>query len=173
VTSIERTAVELFVEVTAFLNREARLLDQESYVDWLELFTDDAHYWVPGIENRARRDPARAPSPTYMAYFDDTVADLRRRVARLTSSTAWAEDPPTRHLHVVSNIEVHGPDALDELAVASVFVNYRGQSDVHQTTLYGRREDKLRRVDGQLRIAQRHVFLRHNVLPAKNINTFF
>lgn len=159
-------------EVTAFLNYEARLLDDELYPEWLALFTEDAHYWMPGIENRARRDPDRLPSPSGMAYFDDTIDDLRRRITRLMLSTAWAEDPPTRHLHLVSNIEVDGPDELDELFVRSAFVNFRGQSDVHEATLYGRREDRLRRVDGHLRIARRHVFLRHNVLPAKNINTF-
>jgi ethylbenzene dioxygenase beta subunit len=160
-------------EVTAFLNYEARLLDEELYHEWLDLFTEDAHYWVPGIENRARRDPDRLPSPDRMAYFDDTVDDLKRRITRLMASTAWAEDPPTRHLHVVSNVEVDGPNEVGELFVRSVFVNYRGQSDVQEATLYGRREDRLRREHGQLRIARRHVFLRHNVLPAKNINTFF
>jgi hypothetical protein len=37
----------------------------------------------------------------------------------------------------------------------------------------GRREDALRRVDGEWRIAQRQVFLDQNVLLAKNLTFFF
>lgn len=169
--------VELQLEVAQFLAREARLLDEERYEAWLELFTEDTHYWVPGIENRSRRDlrdrPATADTD-HAAYFDDTLESLRQRVLRFTAPTAWAEDPPTRHLHVVSNIEVDTTARPDEILVRSVFVNYRGQGEADQATLYGRREDLLRRGDdGRLRIARRHVTLRHNILPAKNINTFF
>ena len=92
---------------------------------------------------------------------------------RFTAPTAWAEDPATRHLHVVSNIEVELCEVPDELTVRSVFVNYRGQGSADSATLYGRRIDRLRRVDGHLRIAARKVILNHATLPAKNINTFF
>jgi len=164
---------DLVLEVHEFLAHEARLLDEERYPDWLALFTDDARYWVPGIENRARRDRSGEYAPDRMAYFDDTVEDLKHRIDRFTAPTAWAEDPPTRHLHVISNIEVESGDPPNDYLVRSVFVNYRGQGELNSTTLYGRRSDLLRRVDGELRIASRTVVLRHAVLPAKNINTFF
>lgn len=167
------TSAETYWEVQAFLAREARLLDEERYPEWLGLFTEDAHYWVPGVENRGRSDAAGTYAPSRMAYFDDTLDDLRRRVTRFTAPTAWAEDPATRHLHVVSNIEVEPTDAPGELLVRSVIVNYRGQGELDAATLYGRREDVLRRTPDGLRIARRLVVLRHAVLPAKNINTFF
>jgi ethylbenzene dioxygenase beta subunit len=164
---------ESLVKVQAFLAHEARLLDEECYAEWLALFTEDAHYWVPGIENRGRADAEGTHGPTRMAYFDDTLDDLRLRITRFTSSTAWAEDPPTRHLHVISNVEAEPAATPGELLVRSVFVNYRGQGDLDAATLYGRREDILRDTPEGLRIAGRTVLLRHNVLPAKNINTFF
>ncbi|RKS76682.1 ethylbenzene dioxygenase beta subunit [Actinomadura pelletieri DSM 43383] len=167
------TSAEVYWEVHAFLAYEARLLDEERYPEWLDLFCDDAHYWVPGVENRGRADTEGSYAPSRMAYFDDTLDDLRRRVVRFTAPTAWAEDPATRHLHVVSNIEVEGADTAGELLVRSVIVNYRGQGDIDAATLYGRREDVLRRTPEGLRIARRLVVLRHAVLPAKNINTFF
>ncbi|RMI32659.1 3-phenylpropionate/cinnamic acid dioxygenase subunit beta [Nocardia stercoris] len=171
--SIETVDTDLYFEVMAFAAREARLLDEERYPEWLALFTEDATYWVPGIENRGRHDCSGIYAPHRMAYFDDTVADLRHRVDRFTAPTAWAEDPATRHLHVISNIEVESCDTPGELSVRSVFVNYRGQGSTDSAVLYGRRVDRLRRVDGQLRIAARKVVLSHATLPAKNINTFF
>lgn len=160
-------------EVSQFLALEARLLDEERYVEWLDLLAPDVHYWVPGIENRARRDLGGPLPADHMAYFDDDLDDLRTRVHRFTAPTAWAEDPPTRHLHVISNIEVLPTEGSDDLTVHSVFVNYRGQGESDAATLYGRREDRLRRTSEGLRIVKRLVLLRHNVLPAKNINTFF
>jgi ethylbenzene dioxygenase subunit beta len=35
-------------EVEQFLYREARLLDERRLHEWLELFTDDARYWMGG-----------------------------------------------------------------------------------------------------------------------------
>lgn len=167
------TDVKTVLDVHGFLHKEVRLLDEERYPEWLDLFTEDARYWVPGVENRARGDEAGTYSEARMAYFDDTVEDLRHRVRRFTEPTAWAEDPPTRHLHLVSNIEVEPVAASTELLVRSAFVNYRSQGASDAATLYGRREDLLRRVGGELRIARRTVVLRHADLPAKNINTFF
>ncbi|RJO70792.1 3-phenylpropionate/cinnamic acid dioxygenase subunit beta [Nocardia panacis] len=172
-TTVETPGAELYFEVRTFLAREARLLDEERYPEWLALFTEDGTYWVPGIENRGRHDRSGTYAAERMAYFDDTVADLRHRVDRFTAPTAWAEDPATRHLHVISNIEIETCAVPGELTVRSVFVNYRGQGSADSAVLYGRRVDRLRRVDGELRIAARKVVLSHATLPAKNINTFF
>lgn len=163
----------LMWEVHTFLALEARLLDEERYQEWLDLFTEDATYWMPGIENRSRSDHAGTYERERMAYFDDTKEDLRSRVIRLTAPTAWAEDPPTRHLHVVSNIEVEPALDPETWLVRSVFINYRGHQSIGAETVYGRRADLLRREGPGLRIAERTVILCHATLPAKNINTFF
>ena len=39
--------VELLHEVEQFLYREARLLDAEQFDGWLEMLTEDIHYWMP------------------------------------------------------------------------------------------------------------------------------
>jgi ethylbenzene dioxygenase beta subunit len=75
-------------------------------------------------------------------------------------------------VHVVSNVEVEPGEQAHELRVHSVVVNHRCQHDLDAATLYGRREDVLRRVAGELRIARRTVVLPHAALPAKNLNTF-
>ncbi|MHA6797427.1 3-phenylpropionate/cinnamic acid dioxygenase subunit beta (plasmid) [Pseudonocardia bannensis] len=180
----------LHFEVSRFLYREARLLDEERYDDWLALFTSDVHYWVPGVENRMRRDPLGSITRSHMAFFDDTFMDLSRRVARFQAPTAWAEDPATRHVHVVTNIEVeqvgaepgsgpdgpspHGeePPAPGEMLVRSVLVSYRNRNHDEEDVLSARRTDVLRRTDDGLRIARRTVVMGQSVLLSQNINTF-
>ncbi len=38
---------EVIREVEQFLYREARLLDERRFHEWLELFADDVRYWMP------------------------------------------------------------------------------------------------------------------------------
>jgi ethylbenzene dioxygenase beta subunit len=159
-------------EVEQFLYLEARLLDDEAYADWLELLTEDFHYWVPGIENRGRKDPLGTHTVGHMAYFDDTKLDLMRRVKRFTSDTAWSENPPTKQFHSITNVELAPAERADEVLVHSLTTVYRGRYEGTGDILYGRRQDLLRRVDTTLRLARRTVLISHNTLQSKNLNTF-
>lgn len=167
-TAVKPVSANTFVEISAFLHREARLLDEHRYRDWLGLLTDDVHYCMPTAENRYRRDgPREAPR---MSLFDDHRVDLERRVARFELDTAWPEDPPTRHFHLISNVEAYEAD--DGFQVFSAFVNYRSRGDHDEMLLVGRREDLLRTVDGELKLARRHIHMGQSVLTARNLNTF-
>lgn len=159
--------------IEQFLFQEARLLDGERWEQWLALMTDDIHYWMPAIENRRRADRLGAYAPGRGAYFDDCHLDLSRRVARFMQPSAWAEDPPTRHVHVISNVEAYCADTEGEYVVHSVFVNYRSRGEADNDLLLGRREDRLRDVDGSLHIARRKIIITQSLLMSKNINTFF
>ncbi|MGF6904745.1 3-phenylpropionate/cinnamic acid dioxygenase subunit beta [Paraburkholderia phytofirmans] len=164
---------ELAHRIEQFLFREARLLDSERWEEWLALMTPDIHYWMPAIENRRRADRLGSYAPGRGAYFDDCHLDLERRVARFMQPSAWAEDPPTRHVHVISNVEACRAEKDGEYVVHSVFVNYRSRGEADNDLLLGRREDLLREVDGALRIARRKVIITQSLLMSKNINTFF
>jgi len=162
--------------ITQFLFREARLLDAERWDDWLALMAEDIHYWMPAIENRRRADKLGAYAPGRGAYFDDSHLDLSRRVARFKQPSAWAEDPPTRHVHVISNVEALHGEAAGEFIVHSVFVNYRSRGEAENDLLLGRREDLLRvhgdPEEGDYRIARRKVVITQSLFMSKNLNTF-
>ncbi|AMU04747.1 3-phenylpropionate dioxygenase (plasmid) [Burkholderia cenocepacia] len=158
--------------IEQFLYREARLLDSEAWDEWLGLMAEDIHYWMPAIENRRRADKLGAYAPGRGAYFDDSLHDLERRVARFKQPSAWAEDPPTRHVHVISNVEaLHGSQA-GEYLVHSVFVNYRSRGEADNDLLLGRREDLIREVGGDFRVARRKIVITQSLLMSKNLNTF-
>ena len=58
------------------------------------------------------------PSVLFGSYSDpETKETLGRRIARLETGMAWAEDPPSRTRHMLSNIEVEPGDAASELKV--------------------------------------------------------
>lgn len=168
-----QASMELVFEVSQFLYREARILDEERYEEWLGMMTDDIHYWMPGIQARHRKDKTPRLDPKRMAFFDDDMLNMRRRVTRFMDPTAWAEDPPTRSCHVISNIEVELTARPDEFNTYSTFTNCRGRSETEEFWLCGRRTDLLRRGDdGLLKLASREIVMTQSVLLAKNLNVF-
>jgi 3-phenylpropionate/cinnamic acid dioxygenase small subunit len=71
-------------EITRFIYREARLLDEKHWDAWYELFTEDGHYWVPLTRNQPD-----AEFHTSLAYEDKLL--LRLRIERLRRR------PPSQH----------------------------------------------------------------------------
>jgi 3-phenylpropionate/cinnamic acid dioxygenase small subunit len=177
---------ELIGEIEQFLYREARLLDERKFDAWLDLFTDDVRYWMPGRTTRyPRRSKAVAAlrpdrheenelsKSDELAIFDETKETLARRVARLATGMAWAEDPPSRTRHLVSNVEVEPGDTEAEVRVYSSFIVGRNRGETEQDFFVGGRQDTLRKVDGAWKIARRTIVLDQNVLLAKNMSIFF
>ncbi len=165
---------ELREAVAEFLYHEAELLDDRRFRDWWALFSDDAIYWMP-----VRRNVLTGPGDVSAefephggnAYFFDTKEALRLRVERLYTGSAWAEAPPSRTRHLVSNIRIKR-QAGDELEVHSNFLVYRTRLE-HDRDLYvGGRIDRLRRADDRFLIAHRTIILDQAILDAKNISVF-
>jgi len=173
-------------EVEQFLYREARLLDERRFHEWLELFTDDARYWMPvrttrytrrskavAIQDRDRYEDEELAREGELAFLDETRKTLEMRVARLDTGMAWAEEPPSRTRRIIGNIEVERGETESEVKVYSNFIMYRNRAETEQDFYVGRREDVLRTVDGNWKIARRKIILDQNVLLAKNLSNFF
>ncbi len=169
---VERLVVKDAVE--AFLYREAELLDERRFEEWLALFTDDARYWMP----MRRNVPADESEREYtregldVSWFDEGKDTLTRRVKQIRTGIHWAEQPPSRTCHMVSNVQVVSASA-GEVCVKSRFLLYRNRVETETDVLVGKREDVLRRVDGGFRIARRKIVLDQSVLLAKNLTFFF
>jgi 3-phenylpropionate/cinnamic acid dioxygenase small subunit len=177
---------EIIREVEQFYYREARLLDERRFHEWLQLLTDDIHYWMPVRSSRypksskaiAILDPARYEEEELskedeLAILDETKETLARRIARLDTGLAWAEDPPSRTRHLIVNIEVEPGDTDSELKVYSNFIVYRNRSETEQDLYVGGRQDVLRKGNGTWQIARRKIILDQTVLLAKNVSIFF
>jgi biphenyl 2,3-dioxygenase beta subunit len=110
--------------------------------------------------------------PGGMAFFDDDKQVLTMRVQRLSVGRAWAEDPPSRTRRLITNVRVLGVER-DEIKVASNFQLYRTRLNSEEDSWIGRREDTLRRVDGDFRLAKRHIFLEQTVILSQNMSSLF
>ncbi len=140
-------------EAEDILYREARLLDERRYGEWIELFCDEATYWIPC--NGEGRNPEREISLIY-----DNLPRLRERIERLATGVAHAQNPPSKTKRLVSNVEVEN-SADDAATVTSGFILYelrRGKERVFA----GRYEHRLRRFAGHWRVASKKVVLVNN-----------
>src|SRR5262249_33100967 len=86
-----------------FVVRESRLLDQQRLDDWLELFTDDGHYWMP-VE-WGQSDPRLTTS---LMYEDKLL--LRIRIDRLNGKATYSQSPKSRCHHVLQQPQVDERD---------------------------------------------------------------
>ncbi|HTO56986.1 MAG TPA: 3-phenylpropionate/cinnamic acid dioxygenase subunit beta [Pseudomonadales bacterium] len=160
-------------EVEQFLYYEASLLDDRRLDEWLALCTDDIYYWMPiRRTTTAKEIDNEFTKPGGMAYFDDDKNTLALRVQRLQVGRAWAEDPPSRTRHVVTNVRVVGVDG-DAITVASNFMLYRTRLNSEEDSWIGRREDVLRRENGALKLARRSIYLDQTVILAQNMSNLF
>ena len=177
---------ETIHEIEQFMYQEARLLDDRRLHEWLELWTDDCHYWVPvrttrypriskaiSIADQDRYVEDEISKEDELAILDEDKDSLERRVARLDTGMAWAEDPPSRTRHLITNIEVIEGESSSEITVYSNFLMYRTRGETEQDFYVGKREDTLRRVDGAWKFCRRKAVLDQNVLLAKNVSNFF
>ncbi len=160
-------------EAEEFLFFEADLLDSRRYDEWLELLTDDIHYWAPIRRTTTAKETAvEFTKLGDMAWFDDDKTTLQLRLDRLKLGRAWAEDPPSRSRRVLGNIRISDVEG-DEVTVNCNFHLYRTRLNSEEDSWLGRREDVLRRVDGEFRLARRHIYLEQTVLLAQNLSTLF
>ena len=137
-------------EIEQFLYLEARLLDTQRYEEWLDLYTEDAIYWVPLEQGQS--DPFETSS---IIHDDRTLLELRVRQAR--HPRAHARLPLARTVHQVGNITVL-PEEDSEIKVASTLqrVEFRNERQRIWGALV---EHRLRRVPQGLRIARKRVDL--------------
>jgi 3-phenylpropionate/cinnamic acid dioxygenase small subunit len=159
-------------EISQFLYHEARLLDENRFVQWLALVTPDISYRMPLRINREKKDGSDEVDE--MSFFEENHTTLSSRVARLGTRSAWAEDPPSRVRHFITNVLVETGADEHEYTVTSnlLFTRNRGSAE-HSDILAGVRNDVLRRVDGLLLLASRVVHLDHAVLGTLNLSTIY
>lgn len=145
---------------------EARLLDEDRFEEWLELFASETLYWLPIM------DVAGEPS----LIRDDRRA-MEERIYRILNTTVHAQTPRSRTQHDVSNIEVEheggGVLVRCNQVVREVRVGAPGQMGLgHARSIPARCTYKLVWEDGW-KIAEKKCLLLERDLPLYNLTFIF
>jgi benzoate/toluate 1,2-dioxygenase beta subunit len=118
-----------FEQIQAFIHREARLLDDRQWDDWLQCYRDDVVYWMPSWDDddTLTEDPQKEIS---LIYYPNREG-LEDRVYRIKTERSGATSmPEPRTTHLVSNLEILESDA----EVVKLRFNWQTNSYRYQTT---------------------------------------
>jgi 3-phenylpropionate/cinnamic acid dioxygenase small subunit len=150
-------------EAYELLAREAHLLDDRDYEGWLELFTENCLYWMPV-------DPLAEDGALRLNVFYDDKAKMRDRIGRLSSGSAYTEEPISLTARTFAALQVE--DDGEPLVVRSNFqlIAYRSGK---QRLLGGRYRHRLVREDGRLRISEKRVTLLGSDAPQRPMTFLF
>jgi 3-phenylpropionate/cinnamic acid dioxygenase small subunit len=160
-------------EVEQFLYREAMLLDDKNWAEWLALYTEDCFYWVPSVVGQ------KDPVDTVSLYADDRMR-LEMRVLRVGHPRAFSQDFPTRMSHVVGNVmrdpedgEGHdgGLQPKADLVVRSALHILEFRRD-EQRLFGGTQRHWLRRVGNDWKIALKRIDLLNCDAPMEVVQLF-
>ena len=144
---------DLHAEVTRLVYREAMLLDRRRWDDWINMFTEDAVYWVPAwkSEEETTNDPDNQLNLIYLR----NRGGLEDRVFRIETRDSYASVPLDRTVHVVSNILIEAETAHEIEVTANCLVHTYGKKG--SMTRGGRYDYSLRRVGVALKIARKKI----------------
>ncbi len=87
-----------------FLYLEARLLDEQRWDEWNDLFVEDGEYWVPATHGQP--DPLR-----HMSIMHEKSLLRAVRLKRYSHPNAMSLQPRPRTAHLISNVML---DDFDE-----------------------------------------------------------
>lgn len=148
---------DIYAECERFLKREAHLLDEQRYQEWLDLYDKDAWYWVP-------IDPQAEDRRYASAHINDDYLLMQVRVERLEQETAYTEHPPSRGVRIANLVDIESSQRETEEFISLsklLLYDYRVRQfrDNDQSTFGATVRHGLRRTEDGLRIAWKRVDL--------------
>ena len=112
--TIAAVSIETQLAAEQFLYRQAEILDEKRWDDWLNLFVEGGHYWMPAEAEQTDGEGVHS------IFWEDHNL-MKLRIRRNEHPRAHSQAPANRLCHVVSNVIVENEDANGDLIVRSRF----------------------------------------------------
>jgi 3-phenylpropionate/cinnamic acid dioxygenase small subunit len=169
----------------AFYYREARLLDNRQYRQWLELVNEDIRYLLPArvnvqVDNRQSGNEHMISVERELEGADSMGCPVREesymhlllRVERAYKINSWSENPPARTRRIVGNVELMAR-AGDEYSVLSNFHLHYARPGSGSFLYSGQRRDLLLDVGVGYKLRQREVILDYADIALPTLGLLF
>lgn len=149
-----------YEKICAALYREARLLDDRQWDEWLTCYDETVEYWMPAWDDNDQLTEDHQSQISLMYYPDR--GGLEDRVFRIKTERSGASTPEPRTSHTVSNVEVlaQRDDEVD------VRYNFHTLNHRYKVTdqFFGAMYVTLRKHDDALLIAKKKIVLKNDYI---------
>jgi len=146
-----------------FLYREALLLDSGAWAEWLDLYSQDAVYWLPAWRDEV--EPTQDPDTELSLIYYRGRRNLEDRVWRARSGQSVASTPRPRTVHGITNVLLLQCDDESAETSACFTVHLRDVRADRTHVFFGRYEHRLVRIEGRWLIASKKILLLNDVIP--------
>jgi len=89
-------------EAAAFLYKEALMLDEQRWDEWLALYAEDAVFWIPTYTMQG--DPVTNPELSINLIYITSRSGLEDRIYRIRTGQSEASTPLPRTCHMITNV---------------------------------------------------------------------
>lgn len=166
--------IDQYFEISQLLYREARLLDDSLFEEWLEWLSPTIRYWMPlrFVKRATERDEEFTAMGAQLAYLDEDLESMTMRVKKIRHRMSWSDNPLSRTVHAITNIEVLSYTD-EECAVRSVTTVRRSRFSHYEDQWVAIREDRLKKSFSGWQLDERKIFYPNAVLESSNLSVFF
>lgn len=176
---------ELQLRVEQFYFREARLLDNRQYQQWLGLITEDIQYQMPSrinvaIDNRMHGNEDMISVERELEdsksmgcpIREENFLHLAARIDRAYKMNSWSENPPARTRRIIGNVELDKTEE-DSLKVLSNFHLYYARPGSDNFIYSGQRSDTLVGFEDSYKIKHREVIMDYSKIDVPTLGLLF
>ncbi|AZG11350.1 3-phenylpropionate/cinnamic acid dioxygenase subunit beta [Pigmentiphaga sp. H8] len=162
-------------EVSEFLYKEAELLSDRKYEEWLDTLAEDITYRMFVLRNLSgKAQPSEyLEGPLDISWFDEGKETITKRVQQIRTHQHWAEEPPSRTTRYLTNLRILETDSGAEPALVRTRCNFmvnRNRNEADDHCLYGHRIDLLARHQGTWRIRERKIYINQSTILMGNLS---
>jgi 3-phenylpropionate/cinnamic acid dioxygenase small subunit len=153
---------DLIADSINLLYREAACLDRRQWQQWLDLYVEDAEFWIPAwdSEHCLTNDPL---SELSLIYYNGR-AGLEDRIWRIESGVSSASSPLPRTCHFITNVQVENASG----DVIQLYANWQVHSffvrEEQTISYYGFYEHTLKQVGSTVRITRKKIVVLNDVM---------
>ena len=141
---------------------EGRLIDLREWDSWIDLYQEDAEFWVPAWDGEFEYtdDP---DSEISLIYYADR-SGLEDRVFRIRTGLSSASVPLARTSHMIGSVQVSAVSDSEFFATSAwITTSFKQKKTI---TFAGQYEHKIRQQeDGGLKISAKKIIVINDLIP--------
>lgn len=165
---------DFYRQVCECLYQEAWLLDEAHFEQWLMWLSPEIRYWMPTRFVRKSTEFDREYS-TYddgVAFLDEDYEALRMRVEKMRHRMSWTDNPSSRTIHAISNVQVESV-ADGRCVIRSVATVDRSRFANQSDRWVVRRVDTVNIEEDDWKLEERRIYYPSPVLESSNLAILF